>query len=176
MKQNNWGLPDSLMPGQMQGQAPKPQSSWRLWWYQYRYWLGIVVILVVAGALLARTSWLRKTNQLPQAPVRSEVTVGDLPAHIPDDVPYISSDQAVVSNFQVSSTQGTQGVRSWIVEAQPFDAYTVFKDYLKTRGWTLVLDVPQGPPYVVAGQKNERSLTISVRADAGRTIVEIGAR
>lgn len=176
MKQNSWGLPDSLMPGQMQGQAPKQTSSWKLWWYQYRYWLGVAVVIVVAALLLARTSWLKKTNQLPQVPIRSEVEVAKLPANFPTDLPYVSSDQAVVSNFQVSSAQGTQGVRSWVIEAQAFDAYTVFKDYLKTRGWVLILDVSQGQPYVLAAQKNDHSLNISVRTDAGRTIVEIGAR
>lgn len=176
MKQNSWGLPDSLMPGQMPEHAPRPGGSWRLWWYQYRYWLGVVVIIVIAAVLLARTSWLKKTNQLPQAPTRSEVKVGDLPANFPSDLPYISSDQAVVSNFQVDSAAGTQGVRAWVVQAKPFDAYTVFKDYLKTRGWTLVLDVPQGPPYVLAAHKNDRSLNISVRTESDRTIVEIGAR
>lgn len=164
------------MPGQLRGQAPRPQGSWRFWWYQYRYWLGIVVIVVIAGVLLVRTSWLKKTNQLPQAPTRSEVRVGELPANFPNDLPYISSDQAVVSNFQIASAAGTQGVRTWVVEAKAFDAYTVFKDYLKTRGWTLVLDVSQGPPYVLAAQKNDHSLNISVRTDVGRTIVVIGAR
>lgn len=147
-----------------------------MWWYQYRYWLGVAAVVVIAAVLLARTTWLKKTNQLPQTPTRSEVKVGELPANFPSDLPYISSDQAVVSNFQVESAAGTQGVRSWVVQAQAFDAYTVFKDYLNTRGWTLVLDVSQGPPYVLAAHKSDSSLNISVRTEEERTIVEIGAR
>lgn len=136
----------------------------------------MVVIILIAAVFFARTYWLKKTNQLPPVPARSEVQVDRLPAHIPDDLPYISSDQAVVSNFQVASTAGTQGVRAWVVEAKPFDVYTVYKDYLSSHGWQVTLDVSDGPPFILAGYKAERFLNISIRTEASRTVLEIGAR
>ena len=179
MKQNYSGLPESIRSTRGFGERLQLQNkTWGMWWYEHKYWLGVFAVVVLAVLFFVRTLWLKETNQLPIAPVRTEVGSEQLPANVPTDLPYVYADQVVVHNFEVASGEDTQGVRKWLVDAKPFDVYSVYKNYLQSNSWQISLDVAEQAQYLLAGRKADVTLSVSIQTDtaSGKTLLEVGGR